>query len=41
VIHCGLAVVGPIGLWEQAATRGQIELAPTLAAIFAAMKNHN
>ena len=32
-IHCGLAVVGTIGLLEQAAVRGLIELAPTLARL--------
>ena len=32
-IHCGLAVVGTIGLLEQAAMRGLIELAPTLARL--------
>jgi predicted nucleic acid-binding protein len=32
-IHCGLAVVGTIGLLEQAAARGLIELPPTLARL--------
>lgn len=32
-IHCGLAVVGTIGLLEQAAARGLVELAPTLARL--------
>jgi predicted nucleic acid-binding protein len=32
-IHCGLAVVGTIGILEQAAVRGLIELAPTLALL--------
>ena len=32
-IHCGLAVVGTIGLLEQAAMRGLIELPPTLARL--------
>jgi predicted nucleic acid-binding protein len=32
-IHCGLAVVGAIGILEQAAARGLIELAPTLARL--------
>jgi predicted nucleic acid-binding protein len=32
-VHCGLAVVGTIGLLEQAAARGLIELPPTLARL--------
>lgn len=32
-IHCGLAVVGTIGLLEQAAMRGIIELPPTLTRL--------
>lgn len=32
-IHCGLAVVGTIGLLEQAATRGLIEFSSTLARL--------
>ena len=32
-IHCGLAVVGTIGLLEQAAARGLIELPPVLARL--------
>jgi len=32
-IHCGLAVVGTIGLLEQAARRGLIELPPALARL--------
>jgi predicted nucleic acid-binding protein len=32
-IHCGLAVVGTIGLLEQAAVRGLIELPPILARL--------
>ena len=32
-IQCGLAVVGTIGLLEQAAARGLIELPPTLARL--------
>jgi predicted nucleic acid-binding protein len=32
-IHCGLAVVGTVGLLEQAAARGLIELPPTLARL--------
>lgn len=32
-ILCGLAVVGTVGLLEQAAARGLIELAPTLARL--------
>jgi len=32
-MHCGLAVVGTVGLLEEAARRGLIELAPTLARL--------
>lgn len=32
-IHCGLAVVGTIGLLEQAAARGLIELPPAMARL--------
>ncbi len=32
-IHCGLAVVGTIGLLEQAAARGLVELPPALARL--------
>ena len=32
-VHCGLAVVGTIGLLEQASAQGFIELSPTLARL--------
>ena len=32
-IHCGLAVVGTVGLLEQAAARGLIELTPAMARL--------
>ena len=32
-INCGLAVIGTVGLLEQAAVRGLIELEPTLARL--------